>query len=134
MGDDDALEGEVEKGAQSRQRALLMGGGRPHTQLASLLRQRVGENKSALLGQPQRRFIAAASVIKREETSGKLAAGLDELEFGLGDILAKEETRAEREGIIAAREEIDVANVIGLENDDGSWWARVEPLPKLGCA
>src|SRR5439155_21434506 len=106
----------------------------PHTQLASLRRQRVGENKSALLGQPQRRFIAAASVVKGEEGSRKLAGRFDELQVGLEDILAKEEARAERGGMIAPREQVDVANVIGLENDHGGWRARVEPLPKLGCA
>ena len=106
----------------------------PNAQFASRRGQSVGEDDGALLGQPQRRLVAAASVIKREESSGKLAAGLDELEFGLGDILAKEEARAERARLIAEREEIDIANVIGLENDDGSRRASVEPLPKLGCA
>ena len=42
--------------------------------------------------------------------------------------------RAERPGTIAAGEQIDVANVIGLENDDGGRGASVEVLPELGCA
>jgi len=98
-----------------------------------LRRQRVGEDDGALLGEPQRRLVAATPVVKGDEASRKLAAGLDELQVGLGDVLAKEETRAKRAGIIAAREEINVANVIGLENDDGRRRTRVEPLPELGC-
>src|SRR6267143_3730031 len=106
-----------------------MRGRGPDTQLASLRGQRVGENESALLGQPQRRLVAAASVVESNEPSRKLAAGFDPLQVSLGDILAKEEARTERAGIVAAHEQIDVANVIGLENDDGGWRARVEALP-----
>jgi len=104
----------------------------PNAQLASLRGQRVGENEGALLGEPQRRLVAATSIVEGEESSRKLAARLDELQVSLGNVLAKEEARAERAGIIAACEEINVANVIGLENDDGSRRARVEPLPELG--
>ncbi|OLB41233.1 MAG: hypothetical protein AUH11_00195 [Acidobacteria bacterium 13_2_20CM_57_17] len=106
---------------------------RPRRAARSLRRQRVGEDDGALLGEPQRRLVAATPVVKGDEASRKLAAGLDELQVGLGDVLAKEETRAKRAGIIAAREEINVANVIGLENDDGRRRTRVEPLPELGC-
>jgi len=105
----------------------------PDAQLASLRGQSVGENDGALLGQPQRRLIAATPVVKGDEATRKLAAGLDELQVGLGDVFAKEETRAERGGMIAPREQIEVANMIGLENDDGRRRTRVEPLPELGC-
>ena|SRR5438552_12657563 len=105
----------------------------PDAQLASLRGQSVGENDGALLGQPQRRLIAATPVVKGDEATRKLAAGLDELQVGLGDVFAKEETRAERGGMIAPREQIEVANMIGLENDDGGWRVCVEALPELGC-
>jgi len=96
--------------------------------------QRVGENDGALLGEPQRRLVAAASVVEGDEPSRKLAAGLDELQVSLGDVLAKKEARAEPAGTIAAHEQIDVANVIRLENDDGGRRARVEPLPDFDRA
>jgi hypothetical protein len=110
-----------------------MSGRGPDAELASRSGQRVSENDGALFGQPQRRFIAAASIVEGDKPSRKLAAGLDPLQIGFGDVLAKEETRAERAGIIAAHEQIDVANVIGLENDDGGRGASVEALPELGC-
>src|SRR5260370_21209653 len=92
--------------------------------------ERVRENDSALLGQPQRRFIAAASIVEGDKPSRKLAAGLDPLQIGFGDVLAKEETRAEGVGIITAHEQIDVANVIALENDDGSRGTSGEALAR----
>ena len=84
---------------------------RPRRAARSLRRQRVGEDDGALLGEPQRRLVAATPVVKGDEASRKLAAGLDELQVGLGDVLAKEETRAKRAGIIAAREEIPQVSV-----------------------
>jgi hypothetical protein len=62
------------------------------------------------------------------------AAGLDPLQLGFGDVVAEEEARAERTGTIAAHEQIDVPNVIGLEKDDRGRRVRVEPLPQLGRA
>jgi len=77
--------------------------------------------------QPQRRLVAAASVVEGDEPTWKLAARLDPLQ-SVWDVLAKEEPRAERAGLIAAHEQIDVADVIGLDNDDGGRGTRVEPL------
>src|SRR5437762_14207552 len=93
----------------------------PDAQLASLRGQSVGEHDGALLGQPQRRLIAATPGVKGDEATRKLAAGLDELQGGLGGVVAEGETRAGRGGRIAPREQIEVANVIGLENEDGGW-------------
>jgi hypothetical protein len=129
--DDDALEREVQQGAQGGQRPLLMRGRRPDTQFAPRRGQRVGENECALLGQPKRRLVAAPSVVECDDPSRKPAAGLDELQVSLGDVFTKKEARAKRAGIIAADEQIDVPNVIRLENSDGSWWASVKALPEL---
>src|ERR1700737_2335242 len=105
--------------------------GRPDSQFASRRRQRVGENERTLLGQPQRRLVAAPSVVQRNDPSRKLAARLDRLPLGLGDVVAKEETRTERAGTIAAHEHIDVPNVIRLENNHRGRRVRVESLPYL---
>ncbi|PYT39602.1 MAG: hypothetical protein DMG45_19385 [Acidobacteria bacterium] len=78
-----------------------------------------------MLGQPQRRLVAAAAVVEGDEPSRKVAAGLDKLQVGLGNVLAKEEARAKRAGIIAADEEIDVTNVIGFENRRGASRTRL---------
>jgi hypothetical protein len=108
-----------------------MRGRRPDSQFAPRRGQRVGENEGALLGQPKRRLVAAPSVVECDDPSRKLAAGLDELQVSLGDVLAKEEARAKRAGFIAADEQIDVPNVIRLENSDDSWWASVKAVPEL---
>ena len=108
-----------------------MTGRRPDAQLAPRCRQRVGENERALLGQPQRRLVAAASVVEGDDPTRKLAAGLDELQLGLGNVFEKEEARAGRAGTIAAHEQIYVPNVIRLENDGGGGWAPVEAFPNF---
>src|SRR5207249_4616541 len=102
---------------------------RPDTQLAPRRRQRVGENEGTLLGQPQWGFVAAASVVEGDDPSRKLAAWLDPLQLGVGDVVAKKEARAERASTVAAYEQIDVPNVIRLENDNRSRRMRFEPFP-----
>src|SRR5438067_6775819 len=129
---DHVLERKAEQLAKRRQSSLLMPGRRPDAQLTVRRRQRVGENEGALLGNPERRLVATASVVEGDEAAGKLAAGLDRFEVGLRDIVAPEEARAERARAVAAYEQIDVADVIRLENDSGCRRARVEPLPDLG--
>src|SRR5437016_12420245 len=89
---------------------------RPDTQLAPRRRQRVGENEGTLLGQPQWGFVAAASVVEGDDPSRKLAAWLDPLQLGVGDVVAKKEARAERASTVASYEQIDVPNVIRVEN------------------
>src|SRR5437899_12714929 len=96
VGDDYALERQLQQSAEGGQGTLLMRRRRPYAQLVSRRRQRVGKNDGALLGQPQRRLVSAASVVEGHEPAGKLTAGLDKLQIGLGDVLAKEEARAER--------------------------------------
>ena len=77
-------------------------------------------------------LVAAPSVVEGDDSSRKLAAGLDRLELGLGDVVAKEEPRAKRADTVATREQIDVSNVIRLENNERGRRTRVEPLPHLG--
>ena len=134
MRDDDALERKLQQRAQGWQRALLMSWRCPDTQFTPRRGQRVGEDEGALLGEPQRRLIAAPSVVESEEPAGELAPGLDELQVSLGDVLAKKEARAKRSGFIAADEQIDVPNMIWFENDDGGRRVNVESLPEFGRA
>src|SRR5260370_6390171 len=107
---------------------------RPDAQLAPWRRQRVGENEGALVGQPNRGLVAAGSVVESNQPPWKLVARLDDLKFGLGDVLAKEEARAEPASAIAEHEKIDVCYVIRLKDEDSGGGARVEPLPDSGSA
>ena len=59
------------------------------------------------------------------------APGLDRLKFGLGDVGAPEEPWAEGTAAVAAHEEVDVADVVGLEDDDERRRAGIEPHPHL---
>ena len=77
---------------------------RPDAQLAFRRRQRVGENEGALLGQPERRLVAAPSVVEGDETSWKPAAGVDGLQLGFGDVVTVEAVRTEDAGAVAADE------------------------------
>src|SRR5256885_6927957 len=104
---------------------------RPDPQLAPRRRQRVGENEATLLRQPQWRFVAAASVVEGDDPSRKLASWHDPLQLGVGDVVAKKESRAERASTVAAYEQIDVPHVIRLQNDNRSRRMRFEPFPHL---
>ena len=53
---------------------------------------------------------------------------------GLRNVLAMERLRAERARAVAAHEEIDVADVLGLEDDSQRRRLGVEPLPHIGRA
>src|SRR5215472_1980031 len=94
-------------------------------------RQRIRKNNDVLLGQPKRRLVAASSVVERDEASRKLAARLDELQLGLGNVPAKEEARAETAGVVAAHQLVDVAHVIRLEHDGCGRRTLVEALRHL---
>ena len=101
-------------------------------QFASRCRQSVGENEGKLLWQPERCLITAPPVVKGNDPAGNLAAGLDPLQLVFGDVVTQKEPWAERTGMIAVHEQIDMPNMIGLENDR-SRRACVEALPHLGC-
>jgi hypothetical protein len=58
-------------------------------------------------------------------------AGLDQLELGFGHVGAEEEVRAEGASPVAVHEQVDVADVVGLEDDGQRRWPRIESLPDL---
>ena len=126
---DHVLERQIEHGAERREHALLVPGGAPNAQRSPTLRHGVGEDERALLGEPQRRFVPAAPVVERDEAAGQLASGLDRLELGFGDVVAPEEARAERPGVVALDDAVDVANVVGLQHDGNRGGTGVEPVP-----
>jgi hypothetical protein len=123
------LERKVEQRPQGWQRSLLMPGCRPDTKFSFRRREGVGENKGALLGQPKWGLIAAATVIECNESSRKLAPGIDPLQLSFGDVVAKKEPGAKRTRLIAAHKQINVPNVIRFENNDCRWRTRIEALP-----
>src|SRR5205807_1727028 len=129
--DDHVLERQVEQRAERREHARLVPRRPPDEELAGTLRQRVGEDERPLLGEPERRLVAPASVIERLETAGQYRARFDRLEVGFRDVGAPEEVRPERTGAVPADEEVDVPNVIRLEDDGKRRRARVQPLPDL---
>jgi hypothetical protein len=94
--------------------------------------QRIGEDEGALLGKPKWRLVAAASIVEGNEPSGKLATGFDPLQLCLRDIVAKEEPWTESPHSVTSREEIDVANMIGLKDDQRGRRMLIEPLPEVG--
>jgi len=72
------------------------------------------------------------AVVKGDEAAGQFAAGLDRLELGLGDVASPEEPGAESARAVPLDEEVDIAYVIRLEDDDQRRRARIEPLPDIG--
>ena len=79
--DDHVLERQVEQRAERREHARLVPRRPPDEELAGTLRQRVGEDERPLLGEPERRLVAPASVIERLETAGRLTRPKHWLEF-----------------------------------------------------
>ena len=125
------LERELEQRAKRGEGPLLVPGRRPDPELALGRRQPVREDERALLRQPQRRLVAAPPVVERDQAAGELAARLDPFEVGLRDVAAPEEVGAEGAGPVAAYEEVDVADVIRLEDDDERRRASVESSPDV---
>jgi hypothetical protein len=129
--DDHELERELEQLPQPRKRPLLVPRRRPDAQLSSGRGQRVREDQRALLGEPERRLVAAAAVVEGDESAPELVPGIDRLQLRLRDVVGEEELGAERASPVAPREEVDVAHVVGLEHDDSGRRARVQPFPDL---
>src|SRR4051794_35031769 len=117
MRDDHALERQLEQRSQRRQDTLLVPGRAPDEQLAAAFRQRVGEDERPLLRQPERGLVAAAAVVERLEPAGERGSGVDPLELRLGHVSRPEEPRSEGPAAVPADERVDVANVVGLEDD-----------------
>jgi hypothetical protein len=57
-----------------------------------------------------------------------VAAGFNQLQIGLRNIVAKEEPRAKGPGIVAAHESIGIPHVIRFENHNCSWLTGVQTL------
>jgi len=105
---------------------------RPDAQLALRRRERVREHERALLGQPERRLVPPAPVVERAQAARQLGSRVDALEVGARNVVPPEEVRPERPRAVALDEEVDVADVVGLENHDERRRVRVEALPDLG--
>ena len=75
------LERKLEEVAERGQSALLVPGRVPDAELSSRGGQRVREDERALLWEPERRLVAAAAVVERDEPTGKLALRLESLEL-----------------------------------------------------
>jgi hypothetical protein len=71
--------------------------------------------------------------MESKEISRQLASGIDRLQIGRGDVVAKEHVRAERPRVVAAHEPVNVPHVVGLEHGDHGRRARIEPSPDLVC-
>ncbi len=76
---DYVLERQFEQRPQRRKRPLLVPGRRPDAELPRRRGQRVGEDKSPLLGQPERCLVAAPAVVQRDEATRKLTARFDRM-------------------------------------------------------
>src|SRR5690349_2873503 len=88
---DPVLGRQLEHRPQRRQHALGVPRRAPHAELAVALGQRVGEEQRPRPRRPQRRLVAPAAVVERDQSAGQLAAGLDALDLGLGDVVRPEQ-------------------------------------------
>ena len=108
-----------------------MPGRPPDAELARPLGQRIGEHDRALLRQPDRRLVPAPAVVQGDEPAGEVRARLDPFEVALRDVRAPEEGGPERARAVPAHEEVDVADVVRLEDDDERRRVSVQSLPDL---
>jgi hypothetical protein len=65
------------------------------------------------------------------EAAGELVTGPDLVELGERDVVAPEQEGAVGPRPVPAHEQVDVADVVRLEDDDHLWPERVEQLPHL---
>src|SRR5581483_3312441 len=72
-----------------------------------------------------------AAVVEGDEAAREYRPRLDRLQLGLRRLAAEEEVRPEGAGAVAAAEEVDVPDVVGLEHGDERRRPRVEPRPDL---
>ena len=82
--------------------ALLVPRRRPDAQLAVRRVSASANTSAALLREPQRRLVAAAAVVERDEAARQLAPRLDRLELGLRDVLPVEDVRPEGARAVAS--------------------------------
>src|SRR6185312_3420463 len=129
--DDHVLERQLQHRPQRRHHPLGVPRRAPDAQLAVALRQRVGEEQRPRPGRPERRLVAPAAVVEGHQPAGQLAAGLDRLDLGLGNVVRPEERRPVRVRPEAAHEEVDVAHVVGLQDRGHARRPSVQPGPDL---
>ncbi|WP_157592669.1 hypothetical protein [Solirubrobacter soli] len=115
MREEHVLERQREQLPQRGEDASLVQRRVPHAQLAVRRGQRIGEHERALLGQVDRRLHHPAAVVERLQSARELVAGADLLELGLRDVVAPEQHGPERADAVPAHEQVDVADVVGLE-------------------
>src|SRR5689334_20256069 len=112
MRDDYVFERKLQYLAQSGQHVLLVPRCSPDPKLSSWRGQAVSKNEGSLLRQPKRRFVLTPSIVQGDDTSRKTAARLKGVQIGLGNIVAKEESRTKCSGTVAAHEQIGIPDVI----------------------
>ena len=131
--DDHVLERELEQRPQRRKHSLLVPRRSPNAKLAAPFGQCVGEDEGALLRQPERRLVAATAVVQGDEPAGELGPRFDPLQLGLVLVAGPEEVRAEGARVVAADEEVDVADVIGFRMTTSvpADWRRAASRPPI---
>jgi hypothetical protein len=83
-----------------------------------------------MLGKPHRRLETSPPIVKGDQAAWELAVCDDGFEFGLWEIVWKEEHRAERTSLVAAHEQVDVTDMVRHQNHSRSRRVLVEPFPQ----
>ena len=115
VGDEDALEGKVEHLSECRQHPLLIPGRLPNPQEPVGGGHAVGKDQGSLLGKIERRLHSFAAVVEGHQPARQDVVGPKALQLGAGKIVGPEQKRAEGADSVPAHEQLDVAEVIGLE-------------------
>jgi DNA end-binding protein Ku len=143
MGNDDALEREVEHCAQVRDGAILVSWGRPDPQHSIPLGQRIPENQRAVFGNPKRRLVPAARVAEPEQATRQLVFRQDRFNFALGrPVIGIPDAGTECWASITPDHSVQApclsiapgaAEMVRSEYRDSRGRLRGEPIPNLGC-
>jgi hypothetical protein len=101
--------------------------GDAHTQRPVRRRHAVGEDERALLRSVDRCLQTPAAVVEGAQAARQRVVGVDGLELRLRRIAGRVEVRAVPLRAVPTDEQVDVANVVGLEHDDRGRRCPFEP-------
>jgi hypothetical protein len=125
------LEGEFKHSPKSGQFTLFVPcSAAPNSKLSVPFCKGVPEHYDAMFGKPHGGFETSAPVVKGDQTPWELAVRDDWFQFGLWDVVWKEEHRPERTSAVASHEQIDVSDVIRHQNHGRGRGVLVESFPE----
>ena len=111
---DHPVEWKIKQGLKCRHDALAVPRSVPNTKRTLRRCERVGEQECLLVWKPERSFVAAPAIVKREQPAREGGTGIDCFQFCLRDISPQKHSGAIRRHFVPAYDGVDVAGMVWL--------------------